>query len=107
MNLLEETLEILAKNNKTADDVLWVGSKDGKYAITWEQFTLNANIDYDNGYGGNEIRAELVVVGENWWLERGEYDGAEWWEFKILPTKFADAQPFNSMLDDCYEKVWQ
>jgi len=31
------------------------------------------------------IRNDLYVVGEDWWLERGEYDGSEWWEFKRLP----------------------
>lgn len=29
----------------------------------------------------------LKIVGDNWWLERHEYDGAEWFEFKTLPQK--------------------
>lgn len=30
---------------------------------------------------------DLLVVGNNWWLERHNYDGSEWWEFKRLPTR--------------------
>ena len=40
-----------------------------------------------NGFGGAEVNENLFVVGADWWLERHEYDGSEWWEFKTLPTK--------------------
>jgi len=26
-------------------------------------------------------------VGDDWWLERHEYDGSEWWVFQKLPIK--------------------
>ena len=26
-----------------------------------------------------------MIVGWNWWLERREYDGAEWWELETKP----------------------
>ena len=55
--------------------------------FTWEEFAKLANKKYDNGYGGNEVPLDLIVVGKDWWLERHEYDGAEWWEFKKLPVK--------------------
>ena len=29
-----------------------------------------------------EVAEDLVVVGDNWWIERHEYDGNEWWEYK-------------------------
>lgn len=28
-----------------------------------------------------------MLVGEEWWIERCEYDGAEWWEFKCIPAR--------------------
>lgn len=28
-----------------------------------------------------------MIVGDDWWMERHEYDGSEWWEFKELPKK--------------------
>ena len=83
INLLEETLKALSSNGKTPEDVLWVG--DHYYKTTWDDFASIANFTYDNGYGGNEIEDSLCIVGDNWWLERGEYDGSEWWDFKTLP----------------------
>lgn len=85
MNLLSETLEKLKENGKSMDDVLWIGSSDG--IIHKHVFLELANVNYDNGYGGQEIARDLVLVGDGWWLERGEYDGSEWWEFKSLPIK--------------------
>ena len=84
-NLLEETKEKLADCHKTPKDVLWIGTSDGSEAITWEEFEQIANFDYDSGYGTAEIRLDLVVVGRDWWLERYEYDGAEWWVYKEQP----------------------
>ena len=84
-NLLEETKEKLASCNKTPKDVLWVGTSDGSEATTWEEFEKLANFEYDDGYGAAKIRLNLVVVGKNWWLERCEYDGSEWWVYKEQP----------------------
>jgi len=77
VNLLEETLEKLKECGFRESDVSWVGSKDGEYAISWEEFKKIADIEYDNGYGTPEIAIDLVVVGKDWWLERHEYDGSE------------------------------
>ena len=85
MNLLKETLKILRENDKSFDDVMWIGSQDGYMGK--ELFLKLANVDYDDGFGGQEIAQDLTLVGEGWWLERGEYDGSEWWEYKSLPTK--------------------
>ena len=85
MNLLKETLDALKENGKTPADVRWVGRASISAKCTWEDFAKQANFEYDNGYGGAEIPADLVVVGDNWWLERAEYGGSEWWEFKTIP----------------------
>ena len=82
-NLLKETLELLESNNKKETDVKWVGTSTHK--TTWEDFKKNADVDYDSGYGSSKVAQDLLVVGENWWLERGEYDGSEWWEHNKLP----------------------
>ena len=102
-NLLKETIECLNENDRQTSDVLWVGRdyddwkmrEDGRYAVvehvcyktTWDNFCLKANFMYDAGYGSNEIPMDLVVVGKDFWLERHEYDGSEWWEFKAMPTE--------------------
>lgn len=85
-NLKTETLDELTKNGKKPSDVKWCGSR-GHFQFSFDDFLKIADIEYDSGYGGNEIARDLVIVGENWWLERGEYDGSEWWEFKTLPLK--------------------
>jgi hypothetical protein len=85
MNLRRETAEMLKGQGKTAADVCWV--QWGEFHCSWDEFVAAANFDYDNGYGGNEIPMDLKVVGTDWWLERGEYDGSEWWEFKTMPIK--------------------
>lgn len=45
-----------------------------------------ASINYDNGYGGQELFG-TIVFKDGTWLERGEYDGSEWWEHRKLPTE--------------------
>ena len=86
MNLLDETIHALQTACKTPKDVRWVGTRAA--AWTWDDFaSLASGIEYDNGYGGQEIHSDLVVVGDDWWLERGEYDGSEGWEFKTLPKR--------------------
>jgi hypothetical protein len=102
-NLLKETLEVLENINKTVKDVLWVGSRDGEYCISWEDFEKISDINYDSGYGSNEIISDLVVVGNNWWLERGEYDGSEWWNFKTTPLKKSLTKSFKIIKRENYE----
>lgn len=87
INLKDETFEILNDYGKTWDDVEWIGSVSRNLTIDKNQFLILADREYDNGYGGNEVSLDLVVVGKDFWLERHEYDGSEWWEFKQLPKK--------------------
>ena len=94
-NLLQETISILEHNGKTQEDVLWVGDTSKK--TTWENFERISNFEYDSGYGGTEIERSLLIVGDTWWLERGEYDGSEWWEFKEHPS--CDSSTFTKLLD--------
>ena len=85
MNLLKETVGRMMEYGKSPEDVLFVMDRDSW--CSWEEFVKNADFEYNDGYGGHEIELELKVVGKDWWLERGEYDGSEWWEFKTMPTQ--------------------
>lgn len=88
MNLLKETKDTLDTYKVKPSDVKWVGYRDGSVAISWDEFEeIARHINYDDGFGSVEINERLVVVGDDWWLERVEYDGSEWWEFKTLPKK--------------------
>lgn len=39
------------------------------------------NTEYDDGYGGQNLFGKVWFY-DNSWIERHEYDGAEWWEYK-------------------------
>jgi len=94
-NLIKETLSFLDEHKKSPADVLWVGSADGKYALTWAQFVLLfADFTYNGGFGPQIVADDLVVVGNNWWLERREYDGAEHWHFSRKPRRRRSVLPF-------------
>ena len=83
MNLKTETLEALKEHNKTIEDIKFICSNNINIPI--EMFFIKADREYDDGYGGAEVDECLTIVGNDWWLERAEYDGAEWWEFKTIP----------------------
>ena len=83
MNLKTETVEILKRHNKTIEDIKFICSCDDNIPI--EMFFIKADREYDSGFGGAEVDECLMIVGDNWWLERVEYDGSEWWEFKTIP----------------------
>lgn len=84
--IVKETVEWLEELGYLESDVLWVGSRDGEFAMSWADFKDKfKDLKYDAGFGSQEIAKDLVVVGENWWLEREEYDGAECWAYKKYP----------------------
>ena len=86
MNLLNETRDILLSNNKTFDDVIFIGDRTTHTKMTVKDFLEHANVEYNGGYGIEEINTELILVGKDFWLERGTYDGSEWWEYKSMPN---------------------
>ena len=99
MNLRTETLEALKEHNKTIEDIKFICS--GNNNISIETFFIKADREYDDGYGGVEVDECLMIVGDDWWLERAEYDGAEWWEFKTIP------QMPNKELDYTYTPFYE
>jgi len=96
INFLEETKNKLAENGKNIFDVLWYGTKDFVISNDIQQLF---SFDYDDGFGGTEIPVELIIVGEDWWMERHEYDGGEWWEFKQMPVKPKSKKPASSLIE--------
>ena len=84
-NFKEETLEVLKENHKTWNDVKFIQGNDFRASNDKEELLNLMDFVYDSGFGAPEIAEDLVIVGDNWWLERHEYDGSEWWEFKELP----------------------
>lgn len=82
----DEIHDILQHHGKVKDDVLFV--TDDKVYCRFDEFlNLIKDYEYDSGYGVPYIYYKLKIVGKDWWMERHEYDGAECWEFKTIPTK--------------------
>lgn len=79
-NLLKETEAVLKEHGKSFDDVVWIGCEE--YQISVVSFMSLADQEYEDGYGAPQVATNLVVVGNGFWLEREEYDGSEWWEYK-------------------------
>lgn len=110
MNLLSETLDKMRQKVKTPDDVeqvTWavitkqVTLKDGEPAFqseerwcSWKTFAEAARtIDYDNGYGHQEIEDSLeILFKDGSWLQRWEYDGSEGWEY-VVPRSRIGGEP--------------
>lgn len=100
-NFKTETAAAIKSAVKTTADVHFVGSLDGSYSCTWEEFDALSGFTYDSGYGGNEVAGDLAIVfTDGSWLERGEYDGSEWWEHKTTPRTLAGATPITRVLGD-------
>ena len=86
-NLLIETNKCLSEHNKSWSDVQFV--KVDNYVFLPESFDkvkALMNFKYDAGYGLPEVIRGLMVLGADWWLEREEYDGSEWWSYKTRPA---------------------
>ena len=90
-SLLEETLGVLRDHGKYENDIKYVRVKSIKSVdyvyVDWESFKeAIKDYKYDRGYGTQYIWDELRVVLHNGeYLVRGEYDGAEWWEYISKP----------------------
>ena len=83
-NLRNETKSrILSFGYKESDVIAVIASNE---ACTYEEFISISDFQYDAGYGGVEIRSDLIVLfKDSNYLRREEYDGSEGWEL-IAPV---------------------
>lgn len=85
INLLQETKDCIECIEKSINDIIYIGDLEGN-CCTWQEFEVMSDFDYNDGYGGAEVLTDLVIIFNNGtWLERGEYDGSEWWDCKKCP----------------------
>lgn len=87
VNFLEETMGFV---KEIGMEPIFIGLADTNVSMTWEEFQKRANFEYDDGYGTNEIPLDLIIgFSDGSFLQRGEYDGSEWWEY-IKPFKMPE-----------------
>lgn len=85
-NLLHETLEYLEICHKTTQEIHWIGSEDGDYTMTWEDFEILADTEYGPEVDAYTVAADLVVVGMDWWLRREpNANGIDCWVYNQKP----------------------
>lgn len=97
-NLLEETMKDIESSGHTVADIVFIGSKNGEYRCSWEQFQALANVEYDAGYGAAQVALDLIIVfcdGQKMW--RAEYDGSEWWEYSTPFFMPNESKPMNKL----------
>ena len=105
INLLQETREALKDRFLQESDVLWVGTVE--HNMPWSMFALIANVNYENGFGSQNVCADLLIVGKDWWFERDEYDGSENWTFNTMPlARSAEASNISTVFaNDDYDTL--
>lgn len=90
----QELLSILEENNKTIANIkaIRINFKD-KYNFNFKYKKIykldDLHFVYDSGFGGDEFEG-YVLLSDNTWLERYEYDGASWWTYKKYPIELED-----------------
>ena len=103
-NLWEETISELTIHGKSFDDVKYI--QGANFGITKENFERVAKKSkYHSGFGAAEVADDLVVVGDNWWLERHEYDGSEWWEYKEKPKRISEIKEVGHLAGGMWDKL--
>ena len=85
--LMMVTYNRLNLTKKTIDNIVAIRIMyertygDERIIKSLEQLDFN----YDDGFGGQELYG-YVLLDDQDWLERHEYDGSEWWEYKKYPS---------------------
>ena len=102
LNLIEELDNAIEGSRHIPQDILWMELDFGTYNIPSIELPatngiegynkvvdLYQGIEYDDSYGTQHLEG-TVVFRDGSWLQRGEYDGSEWWEHKFTPIKPKD-----------------
>lgn len=58
---------------------------EGHSTVELDAFLDSLDFNYNNGFGGQELFG-TVWLTDGTWMERGEYDGSEWWEHRERPS---------------------
>ena len=103
-NLWKETIRVLEEHGKTFENVEYIQGTD--FGITKENFEKVAKkSNYNSGFGSPKVAEDLVVVGDNWWIERRDYDGSEWWEYKEKPKQISKIKEVSNIADGMWMKL--
>ncbi len=102
-NLRDETIAAIEEAGQSPEQIVYIGDREN--SCTWPEFLHKADVRYDAGYGSAQVNSALVITFEDGsWLERAEYDGAEWWAYKkcYVPAEVA----FDGKLQLFHNEDW-
>lgn len=104
MNIKEELINVIDRHGYSIDDISWVwlsvdnsdnifnDNTEGHYYEFDKEdnddindFINSLDINYDDGYGRQYVDG-VVMMNDNTWFERKEYDGSEWWAKCCIPV---------------------
>lgn len=95
INLAEETITALHRHSYNMYDIAWIGNRDYTVPIN-EFFDIAMHTNYNNGYGSSAIAEDLLIVmKDDSYFQRREYDGSEWWEYVPVVKKPSEQKHFN------------
>lgn len=67
-----------------------------KHCVIWYEHHEETPLD---------VLEDFVVVGDNWWIERHEYDGNEWWEYKEKPKQISEIKEVSHLAGGMWNKL--
>lgn len=90
INAKDEFLNVTNSYNVIAADISF-GSDEDEFKLKplhtraeYEELLKFLDREYSNGYGGQELFG-IIYCEDGIWLDRGEYDGSEWWNLNRYP----------------------
>lgn len=60
--------------------------------------------EYNNGYGGQELFG-IIYCEDGVWIDRGEYDGSEWWNLNKYPNLSDNFDKVDILRYERYNKL--
>lgn len=106
-NLKQETIKAIEDSGHTPDQIIFIGSEQSGHRCTWEEFCILADRDYDNGFGGQEVARDLIIIfqdGHKMW--RAEYNGSEWWRYSTPVNIPEEVHPINTIFAQDKGSFW-
>lgn len=100
INLLMHTVKVIRALDKAPKDINYVGSSDGKLAISWGGFEhIAVNLNFDP-YEASMVLADDLVIAftDGTWLKRAPYYDRRIWEYCQFPLEQDDSRPFAGLL---------